>query len=505
MHRLLIVHPDPTVRELMTSMLQSLGHRIDEAANDRVAARMLDQSSIDLVLAGAEDDVSEALELINFARRKQTRTPIILFSAAPQPEQMREASQHGAVAFLRFPLPASQLRAAVSQALPDLARTPSRANTGVLDGATPAYRSTGGQVGQMARHGNGSGIGLLDLAIGSPPSNGHVNGYRVAGESRESYPLISHDPTMRQVIDLAEAIAPRRSSVLIVGERGTGKKTLARLLHARSPRHEGVFEVFSCRGQRGADLEAELFGRGSDKGEPDPGLLARVAGGTLFLDDVQCLSPALQAHVLRIVRDTECHALGERGPRIDTRLVLGCSEELGPLVERGEFRSDLFYALSAVTIQLPPLRHRGEDIVRLAEFYRELYARQLKKSIVGISPDACRRLASHDWPENVTELKSQMERAVSRCRGHWIEPNHLSLDAPSNGRDGLVLSDAARQSIIPLKEALEEPEKRLILEALRALNWNRQETARMLDINRTTLYKKMKKYGLIFEEPVWAN
>jgi two-component system response regulator HydG len=211
--------------------------------------------------------------------------------------------------------------------------------------------------------------------------------------------------------------------------------------------------------------------------------------------------------VLRAVRDSEFRpAACDRTFRLECRIVLGCTEDLSPLVDRGQFRSDLFYALSAVTIKLPPLRHRGQDIMRLAEHFRERFARIHGKSVVGISPEACRRLTGHDWPDNVSELKNVIDHAVARCRGHWIEPNHLCLDTPAvpSSRDGLNAS-TSRDSILPLKEALEEPEKRLILEALRALGWNRQETARVLDINRTTLYKKMKKYGLIYEEPVWTN
>lgn len=503
MHRLLIVHPDASVRELMISMLQSLNLKIDEAATDSSAARMLDHSAVDVVLAGAEHDVSEALELVSFTRRKQARTPVILFASTPNPEQMREASQRGAVGFLKFPLPASQLRAAVTQALPELP-APSPVAAAIGHGGQSAYRNGHAVAGALGDSVSAAATVLFEL-----PANGHIP--QVSQPHGGHSPLlVSQDPTMRQVIDLAEAIAARRSSVLIVGERGTGKKTLARWLHASSPRHDSPFEVYSCRGRQDSAVEADLFGRaaeGNGASNHGGGLLARAAGGTLFLDDVQCLSPMLQSHVLRIVRDTEVRTAGaDRAARPEARFILGCSEELGPLVERGDFRSDLFYALSAVTIQLPPLRHRGEDILRLAEYFRDEYARQQKKSIVGISPDACRRLTSHDWPENVSELKLHMERAVARCRGHWIEPNHLSLESSApNSRDGFSLSPGSRQPIIPLKVALEEPEKRLILDALRALNWNRQETARMLDINRTTLYKKMKKYGLIYDEPVWAN
>jgi two-component system response regulator HydG len=488
MHRLLIIHCDPSVRALMSSMLQGLGHRIDEAASDRAAVRMLEQSPFQLVLAGADGDFDDVLELVNYVRRKHAGTPVLLFAEAPRPEHVREAMQRGALSVLRFPLPATQLRAAVSQAMP---------------AAAPCRHETNGKhdVGAAAPSANGHANGEAHLGFESGPAVATAAAPRTLAEP------IGEDPTWRQVLDLAEAIAPRRSPVLLVGERGAGKALLARRLHQGGSRRDGPFLTIVCQGRDEAEVEAELFGQvHPETGAVHPGLLARASGGTLLIDEVQSLSPATQAQLVRALRDGEYRPCGgDRPLRLECRLVAGCSEELGPLVERGLFRSDLFYVLSAVTLKLPPLRHRGQDVLRLAEHFRESFAHEAGKSVVGISPDALRRLAAHDWPGNVLELKEVIRRAVARCRGHWIEATHLDLGAPPASRLPGTRGASARPNILPLKEALEEPEKRLILEALRALNWNRQETAKVLDINRTTLYKKMKKYGLIFEEPAWTN
>ena len=161
-----------------------------------------------------------------------------------------------------------------------------------------------------------------------------------------------------------------------------------------------------------------------------------------------------------------------------------------------------------VALKLPPLRHRGDDVELLADHFRERFARQISKEVLAISAEAVEVLRAHAWPGNVHELEHVIERAVVVCRGTRIEPNHLSL-IPREAAAPRPLNRVQRihpgANILPLKEALEAPEKELILQALEALNWNRQETARVLDINRTTLYKKMKKFGLLFDEPVWAN
>ncbi len=196
---------------------------------------------------------------------------------------------------------------------------------------------------------------------------------------------------------------------------------------------------------------------------------------------------------------------------MDVRFVLASSEDLGALVESEQFRADLYYRISVVTLNIPPLRHRGDDVARLADYFRDRFAREIGRPAGSFSPDALEMLRNHSWPGNVLELENAVERAVVHCRGPRIESIHLDLnpirtDRPTPAANvRSVPGKLATGDILPLKEALEAPERELILRALQALNWNRQETARVLDINRTTLYKKMKKYGLLFDEPVWAN
>ncbi len=187
---------------------------------------------------------------------------------------------------------------------------------------------------------------------------------------------------------------------------------------------------------------------------------------------------------------------------------MSTGENLLSLVEQGKFRQDLYHRISVVCLKLPPLRHRGTDIEELAEYFRARYAVEFGKNVVGFTRDALDVLNKHDWPGNVRELEGVIQRGVVLCQGTRITSGHLSPSL-GHGRSARAQAMMSRHlvpmSIRPLKEALEEPEKRIIIQALQALNWNRQETARVLDINRTTLYKKMKKYGLLVDGPIWVN
>ena len=500
--RVLIVHPDPSISALMTSMLQTLGHRIDDAPNDRAAVRMLEHAPADLVLAAADPDDPDALEFLALLRRKYPVTPVILVFSTAHPERAREASLRGALTVLRFPLPANALRAAVAQALGEPEADPAKHHA-VANG-----RGSGNGNG----HGNGASQAAPRFTI-EPAAPPIVPPAAVSAESTSD--PIGNDPVFRQALELARTIAPTDAPVLIVGERGVGKSTLSRIIHQKGTRSAGPFIEASCSSLKQAALDVELFGRrNGGYAEPDrPGKVELARGGTLFLDNVSALTPDLQLKLLRLLRDGLTEPVGaSTAERADVRVVMGSREELATLVPDGRFRQDLYYRMGVITLKLPPLRHRGADLEQLADHFRSHHAHALAKDVRTFSPEALQVIRAHGWPGNVHELAEAIERAVIVCRGQRIEPNHLALNCreanPAAARAtprAHVPAPATGDSILPLKEALEGPERQLILEALEALNWNRQETARVLDINRTTLYKKMKKYGLLFEEPAWAN
>ena len=217
--------------------------------------------------------------------------------------------------------------------------------------------------------------------------------------------------------------------MLLVGESGAGKALLARTLHRHGARGDGPFVELECRGLHEAALEVELFGQVLPGGRLRPGRIARAQGGTLYLDEVTALGPALQAKLLRVIQDGEYEPVdSDRPGEADVRFVLATREDLATLVERGQFRADLYDRISVVTLNLPPLRHRGEDVVRLAEHFRARFAREIGRAVQGFTPEALEMLRHHDWPGNVLELENTVERAVVHCRGARIEPCHLELN-----------------------------------------------------------------------------
>lgn len=490
--QILIMHPDASTRGLLGSMLQTLGHPIEEAASDRAAVRLLEQTSFGLIIAGTDPTDEDSLEFLSYVRRKHGRTSVVLLFTEAHPERMREALQRGATTVLRYPLPATSLRAAVAQVL------------GASDDSQNGLRSAVG---------NGHGDHL------SGSNGGHSPAALLASVSVVKAPLtrltsagwnglVGDDQNLRQALELAASIAPTCAPVLILGEPGTGKSLLAHALHDRGPNRTGAFIEIECADVSEAQLEVDLFGR-RGPGPERPGRIAQASGGTLHLSEVSALSPTLQYRLLRLIQDGEYEPSGTTETcRADVRFVCSSCEDLARLAAQGSFRQDLYYRLGVVTLNVPPLRHRGEDIERLADHFRTRFARALNKEVIGFGPEALGLLRRHTWPGNIKELEHVIQRGVVLCRGGIIEPCHLDLhrrEPTSHRSTSAHLRHRAPTHIQPLKEALEAPERQLILQALEALNWNRQETARVLDINRTTLYKKMKKYGLLFDEPAWVN
>ena len=494
--RVLIVHPEPSILALLGSMLQSLGHQIDEASNDRAAVRRLDRGGIDLIIAGVDPFDPEALELLSYSRRKHPDVPVVLLFPGPNPERAREATRMGAATVLRFPMPATELRAAVTQA---------------CERSFP-----------MVATNNGSGNGHV-VARPGPEPRPSVDARPPVSPSSDGPPrpeytyqgpnILGDDPALRQAIELAATIAPARASVLVIGEQGTGKTLIARAIHQQSSRRDQPFLEVSCGGIDDLGLERELFGQkfeGSESSER-PGRLARANKGTILLDEIAALSAAIQARLLRVLLDGEFEPLGStQVVPVDVRFVFSTRENLPALVEQGKFRRELYERINDVCLKLPPLRQRGPDVIRLAEHFLERFATDFGKPVSGFSPDALDLLSRHDWPGNVRELESVVQRGVALSQGPKVTSANLAVGlAPTRTVRPSSYSPRphlhAGLGLRPLKEALEEPEKQIIVQALRALNWNRQETARVLDINRTTLYKKMKKYGLLMEEPALLN
>lgn len=542
--RILIVCPEPEGLALLTSMLKSLGHLIEEAATDRAAVRLMERDPISLVLASVDPGDADALELLAYVRRKHAGLPVILMFPRVHQERAKEATRLGAAAVLKYPVPAAELRAAVLQALEqcesrvvDVPEAPVANQPAAIPAGRPVAISPALPQPVAIDFSPSNGPSYTHPISGIPPTP--VNPYAAIlpmptlpapslplTASRASSPnlgetlareadFLSVDPCMRQVVELAGTLALTPSSVLIVGEPGTGKTHLAQLIHLGGAQSDRPFVAFNCGGF------AESGPVGEDPRAISPAdasaltewsaRLDQARGGTLHLEEVGSLAPEAQLQLLRELQLNDLEsAPGYARPngRVGVRFILSTSESLPSLVEQGRFRPELYHRISSICLMVPPLRHRTADIELLAEYFRDWFSQEFRKGVLGFGRDAIDALQRHDWPGNVRELKGVIQRAVALCSGPRITSTHLAPilnpHRPSRGGSGAPRPHLP-VGIRPLKEALEEPEKKIIIQALQAFNWNRQETARVLDINRTTLYKKMKKYGLLVDEPMWAN
>ncbi|MFH1373359.1 MAG: sigma 54-interacting transcriptional regulator [bacterium] len=302
--------------------------------------------------------------------------------------------------------------------------------------------------------------------------------------------IISKNSEMLRVFDILPGVAESDSIVLIEGETGTGKELIARALHNLSHRKDKPFVAVNCGALPDTLLESELFGYKAgaftDARRDKPGRFAIAETGTIFLDEIADISPALQVRLLRVVQERMYEPLGATKPvQADVRIIVASNRDLGGLVKSGEFREDLYYRINVIRIKLPPLRSRKEDIPLLVDHFIRRFNNLKRKLIAEISPDALAALVSHDYPGNIRELENVIEHAFVLCRGTTINVD----DLPDNVRpwDG---STPARSMSMDDLEAV------YISEALRKNNWSRKETADELGMHKTTLWRKMKKLGI---------
>jgi DNA-binding NtrC family response regulator len=331
--------------------------------------------------------------------------------------------------------------------------------------------------------------------------------------------IVGHDYKMLRVFDLVEAVADSRTTVLMSGESGTGKSLLARAIHHRSPRASKPFVEVSCGALPETLLESELFGhvKGAFTGAvaDKPGRFLAADGGTLFLDEINSASPAMQVKLLRALQERQFEPVGSTQTRtVDVHVILASNVDLAKLVEQGDFRQDLYYRINVVMVRLPALRERLGDIPLLAGHFLRRFCSEAGREILGFTDSAVAAMQRYNWPGNVRELENAVERAVVLCRRPQVDVEDLPESIQGFRVQGSGLSESRLASTngdgdglipagpMPLEKAMELPERRIIELALKRNNYNRQATAAELDINRTTLYKKMRKYQLDVGEVV---
>jgi PAS domain S-box-containing protein len=306
--------------------------------------------------------------------------------------------------------------------------------------------------------------------------------------------LVSSSPIMQRVFEVIPAVAASPSTVLILGETGTGKELVARTIHEQSPRRGSPFVAVNCGALPDTLLESELFGykAGAFTGasRDKPGRFALARGGTLFLDEIAEVSPALQVRLLRFLQERTFEPLGAvRSETADVRIIAATNRDLADMVRKGSFREDLYYRVNVVRIELPPLRNRTEDIPLLTEQFITHFNRIQNKSVKGITSEALSLLIAHNWPGNIRELQNVIERAFILCDRGPIGVSHLP--------EYLSLGCARRAMTPGIRSAREVMEAQAIRTALERNANNRLAAARELGIHKSTLFRKMKKLGVI--------
>jgi two-component system, NtrC family, response regulator AtoC len=313
--------------------------------------------------------------------------------------------------------------------------------------------------------------------------------------------LVGSSPALHRVLELVEKVAPTGSSVLLRGETGTGKELLARAIHVNSPRWDQPFVRVNCAALASGVLESELFGH--EKGA-FTGAIARRIGrfeladrGTIFLDEVGDLGLDVQIKLLRVLQERELERVGgSETIRVDVRVVSATNRDLEAAIDAGEFREDLFYRLNVFPLTIPPLRDRREDIGRLARHFIQKYQSVTGRRVQGLSAAALARLEAYPWPGNVRELENVIERAMILSSGSELEVEHLAFAAaaPPSGPASPVGALSSRRESLPA--ALEEVERRELIGALEKARGSKADAARLLGINRSTLYYRLKKHSL---------
>lgn len=311
--------------------------------------------------------------------------------------------------------------------------------------------------------------------------------------------IIGDDPRMQKTFDIIDNIADTKATVLITGESGTGKSLIARAIHQRSNRSKAPFVEVACGALPENLLESELFGHvvGSFTGATKNkiGKFKQADGGTIFLDEIGTASPSMQVKLLRVLQELEFEQVGGTETyKVNTRIVLATNEDLSTAVAEGRFRQDLFYRVNVINIELPSLRERMTDISTLAHHFLLKICEEESKQIEGFDDQAIMALQEYTWPGNVRELQNIVERAVLLGKGPVLGIHDLPSHIKALSSTTMTIAPAGKRQT--LKEALEGPERQIILQCLRENNWNRNATADQLGVNRTTLYKKMKKLGL---------
>jgi DNA-binding NtrC family response regulator len=455
--RLLVVDADAAVRSACAEIASSLGYAVESTGDLAHARSLLRGHAVDILLVNLPAESSQGLELVSEARLLYPDTAVVAMTASGSVNAAVEAMRCGASDYLTKPFAVDELSTVLERA----------AQRHMTDAATRQLR-------ERVRLSQGLGA------------------------------MIGRSAEMEKLYRILSKVALSSHPVLVLGESGTGKELVARTIHAFGPNAQKPFLPVDCGSLVPTLIESELFGyvKGAFTGatRSKDGLLVSAEGGTVFLDEIGELSLDLQAKLLRALQEKEVRPVGatHRVP-IRARIVAATNRDLAAMVEKGSFRKDLFYRLNVVNLRLPSLRDRREDIPLLAAHFLDRISRERARKFT-LSDEALRTMMRYDWPGNVRELENSVERACALSSGPVLQLGDLPTQLQQQGlearRAASPKGGAAEADGAPAVKTLAEMEREAILEAIRTLNGDKLQAAKLLGIGKTTLYRKLKEYGI---------
>lgn len=450
---LLLVDDDQWLLESLAAWLSEQDFRVTPASSLRQAKQVLAADEFDICLVDVcmEGD-QDGFDFLKFSRKNFPDVPVCLMTGYGGPDAAVEAIEEGAFDLLTKPIIDQELLSSLNRAI-----------------EKQAVEAENKQL--KAQLENKTGLSQI----------------------------LSHDARMLKIFDVIDSVADTKATILITGENGTGKSMIARAIHQRSERAKQAFVEVACGALPDNLLESELFGHveGAFTGASGNkvGKFAHADGGTIFLDEIGTASTALQIKLLRVLQEFQFEPIGDNQTvTVDTRCVLATNEDLEQAVQEGKFRQDLFYRINVIHLELPALRDRVSDIPLLVEHFLQKSLKDVRKEIDGFSADAIEAMLGYAWPGNIRELENVVQRAVLLTKTPEIGVEMLPPSLLSGMSGASAYPRIARDQT--LREALEGPERQIILDVLKANAFSRNLTANQLGINRTTLYKKMKRLGI---------
>jgi len=458
MKKVLVIEDESTLREGIVTAFRDRGWLVSEAGTGAEAISQLEGEVFDVMVTDYKMPEGNGMDVLRRCKMLNEGTVVLMMTAYGTIETAVEAMKAGAYDYVLKPFDLEELELKVEKAL-EHRRLLARVEAHDREAVIPRFEN-------------------------------------IVGES----------PQMREVFRTIEKVARSNATVLVLGETGVGKELVAEALHLNSSRADQPFVKMNCAALHENLLESELFGheRGAFTGadRQRTGRFELANGGTLFLDEIGNMAISTQTKVLRVLQEREFERLGgSRTIKVDVRLIAATNLNLEEAIEEGGFREDLYYRLNVVTIKVPPLRERKEDIIPLARHFIDEAAAELKKDVRGIDPGAVRVLKRHTWPGNIRELKNAMERAVLLCEQPFVRQEDLHLFP--DGQGGQDVAGSINLRLPPTGINLEDLEKQAILEALRINNWVQKDAAKFLGISSRVMNYKVAKYEI--KSPRWSK